>query len=96
MGTWIMGVAPCSFPIIQKGRKDGGGRMMGARRPLESLFATRLELGRGEEHTRRARTRTIIISCPLRTSRFVASWADLRGVSTAIHDEWIGLVQQGN
>lgn len=29
--------------------------MMGARRLLESLFATRLELGRGEEHTRRAR-----------------------------------------
>lgn len=44
MGTWIMGVAPCSFPIIQKGRKDGG-EDDGARRLLESFVQLELELG---------------------------------------------------
>lgn len=92
-GSW--GLHPVRFPSSRKAGRMGGGRMMGPAACWSRSFNSNSNLARGEEHPA-ARARTIIISCPFRTSRFVASWADLRGVSTAIHDEWIGLVQQGN
>lgn len=49
MGTWIMGVAPCSFPIIQKGRKDGGGGD-GPAACWSRSFNSNSNLARGEEH----------------------------------------------